>query len=104
MKKIVSTLLAVTSLAIITAIPVMGQDASNIQAQAQVLSTKSATATMWINGTNVNLRSGPGSNYRSLGKLRNGEQVTAGEYRNGWIRVTNSSRGSGWVRSDYIGC
>jgi uncharacterized protein YraI len=50
------------------------------------------------NGNNVNIRSGPGTNYDRAGSLTNGTKVTIVEEKNGWGKLLQG----GWVSLDYI--
>lgn len=60
--------------------------------------------TAWINtqSQNLNMRAGTGTNYRIVGKLAKGTQVTVLEtLSNGWSKIS-SSAGTGYVSSQYI--
>lgn len=46
----------------------------------------------------LNVRSGPGKNYPSIGQLYNGNQVTVYEESNGWGRIGEGR----WVCMDYL--
>lgn len=60
--------------------------------------TKTKTKYVKTKGSNLNIRSGPGTNYSIVGSLTNGSKVTEYETKNGWSRV-----GSGkWVCGDYL--
>lgn len=53
---------------------------------------------------NVNIRSGPGTDYRRVGAARFNEQITL-DGRNGsltWVRGVNSSGVVGWISANYI--
>ncbi|MGO1726184.1 SH3 domain-containing protein [Glutamicibacter ardleyensis] len=51
--------------------------------------------------TNVNLREGGSTSYRSLGVIPKNQQVTAHGTANGWTRIT-TAQGVGWVSSAYV--
>ena len=51
--------------------------------------------------TNVNIRSGPGSDTEKLGMLSRGEAVQAGKTENGWTPIIVSA-GIGYVSSEYL--
>lgn len=51
--------------------------------------------------TNVNLREGSSTSFRSLGVVPKNQQVTAHGTANGWTRVT-TTQGVGWVSSTYV--
>ncbi len=50
-----------------------------------------------INGTNVNVRTGPGTNYPSVTKLDKGTEVTLKDQAFGWYKVILSDGTTGWV-------
>lgn len=54
----------------------------------------------WVT-TNVNLREGSSTSFRSLGVVPKNQQVTAHGTANGWTRVT-TTQGVGWVSSTYV--
>ena len=45
----------------------------------------------------VNLRSGPGTNFRRLGQLRTGRVVTVDRVQNGWLHIA----GQGWISASF---
>ena len=60
------------------------------------------TVTLSDNGSILNLRSGPGTNYDVLAKLKNGELVFANsDANNGWYYV-ETEYGNGYVSADYV--
>ena len=68
-----------------------------------LLSATAAQAANAIVTTNLNLRTGPGTNYRTLGSIPNGARVdvrgcTSGY---GWCQVSYAGR-SGWAASRYL--
>lgn len=68
-----------------------------------LLSATAAQAANAIVTTNLNLRTGPGTNYGKLGSIPNGSRVdvrgcTSGY---GWCQVTYAGR-SGWASSRYL--
>lgn len=54
----------------------------------------------WVT-TNVNLREGGSTSYRSLGVIAKNQQVTAHGTANGWTRVT-TTQGVGWISSTFV--
>ena len=63
-----------------------------------------ASCTALINVSGLNLRDGPGTNYRSLAKLNVGEIVSV-VGRNGdssWLQVKPANNPLGWVSASYI--
>lgn len=59
--------------------------------------------TLYVRASSLNVRSGPGTEFDSVGRLSRGQNVEAGESRDGWTRVTGTSAGSGWVYSNFLG-
>lgn len=50
-----------------------------------------------VKGQDVNVRSGPGTRYKVVGKVQYGEVLTTIERRQGWARVRNADGLTGWV-------
>ncbi|MGP9649924.1 SH3 domain-containing protein [Glutamicibacter sp. AOP38-B1-38] len=50
---------------------------------------------------NLNLRTGAGTGYRSLGVIPQGEKVTVSQTSKGWAKVS-SSKGTGWSSASYL--
>ena len=59
----------------------------------------SYNGTVKTHGGNLNVRSGPGTNYRAIRSLSNGSRVTIYEENNGWGRISSSQE---WVSLSYI--
>lgn len=57
-----------------------------------------------VTASNVQLRAGPGSSYRVVGRLRARERVNVTRCASAgrWCRVQPRTRQSGWVRSRYL--
>jgi cell wall-associated NlpC family hydrolase len=52
----------------------------------------------YTNGTDVNLRSGPGTKYKVLGKIKyKGEKIIILNKKNGWYKVITSNKKQGWI-------
>jgi SH3 domain protein len=67
------------------------------------LSTHRAAAQEYVREqTHINLRTGPGLEYRILKDLPTGTAVTRLEQQNGWLRVRTSEGMEGWVPSGYL--
>jgi uncharacterized protein YgiM (DUF1202 family) len=49
-------------------------------------------------GANLNIRSGPGTGYRSVGRLSPGQPFTATGSQGEWIQIA----GGGWVNARYV--
>ena len=54
-----------------------------------------------VKGSDVRMRSGPGTNYSILGTYQNGTPLTVTGTENGWSKVTIGGT-SGYIRSDYV--
>lgn len=54
-----------------------------------------------VKGSDVRMRSGPGTNYSILGTYQNGTALTITGTENGWTKVTIGGT-SGYIRSDYV--
>lgn len=52
--------------------------------------------------TNVNLRSGPGTSYDTIGSLGTDENVTVIGEDGGWLNVVISNGSEGWVSGNYV--
>jgi uncharacterized protein YgiM (DUF1202 family) len=50
-----------------------------------------------VKGQDVNIRSGPGTRHRVIGKAQYGEVVQTLERRTGWAKVRNGDGLTGWV-------
>ena len=51
---------------------------------------------------NVNVRSGPGTNYKKLGKLRRGQTVAVWSITGKWAEITWTGNQKGYVHTDYL--
>lgn len=71
------------------------QDAVNAKLKAE----KTTTSYKVINvKTFLNVRSGPGTTYKSVGQLKNGDKIEVKKLENGWAQLDNGN----WVSSNYI--
>lgn len=70
--------------------------------EANAISAKPATTQAVTNSSRVNLRSGPGTNYRSLGKLSQGLAVTLLDSNGAWRKVETPKGSIGWVKAQYL--
>ncbi len=52
--------------------------------------------------TNVNLRSGPGTSYDTIGSLGTNESVTVIGEDGGWLNVVIANGSEGWVSGNYV--
>jgi hypothetical protein len=62
-----------------------------------------AICTLRVNVSGLNLRAGPGTNYRSIGKLKVGDElaVTGRNAASSWYQVRQSAV-TGWVSAPYV--
>ena len=56
-----------------------------------------------ITGSGVNVRSGPGTDYESIGRLDKNERVEILALGDGWHRVRSSTGAVGYVSEEYVG-
>ena len=52
--------------------------------------------------TALNIRSGPGTGHKIIGKLQKGSYITLQNESNGWWRIEYADGKEGYVSSDYI--
>lgn len=53
---------------------------------------------MYRASSNLNIRSGPGTNYRTMGRLSAGQPFTAVGSQGEWVQIA----GGGWVNARYV--
>ena len=63
----------------------------------QLVSAASSNNTGTVTASSLNVRSGPGTNFKCLASLQRGQTVTILENQGGWYRIS-----SGWVSANYI--
>lgn len=59
------------------------------------------TTTKEVGASSLNVRSGPGTNYRTIGSLTAGTRVNVSDTSGSWSRISYGS-GTGWVHSSYL--
>src|SRR5438552_2586338 len=62
--------------------------------------------TAWVKDElRLNLRTGPGNEYRIKGFIKTGDSVTVLSRREGWVQVRTSSAdlGDGWIEDGFLG-
>ena len=70
--------------------------------EAQILALQLACVRAYINESGLHVRSGPGTDYSSMGSLYKGESYEViGSEHDGWIEIEYGS-GSGYVSADYV--
>ena len=52
---------------------------------------------LYVAGSGVNVRTGPGTSFPKKGTKSNGDQITVKDVRDGWIQMTNGL----WISRDY---
>lgn len=82
MLPILLTLTIIFSLASITTIPVSAATAQTYQVKAN---------------SGLNIRKGPGTNYKILGAYKNKTKITVTQIKNGWCKTSK-----GWVSKNYL--
>lgn len=76
-------------------------EAEEEQQQPSILETIKGKGIVKTNGSNLYIRKGPGTNYKTLGKYKNGSSVVLTGYKNKWYRVDYNGK-TGYVFADYI--
>lgn len=75
--------------------------AAGIAAAALVISAGAAVADPAVATSSVNVRSGPGGNFKVIAKLTAGELVEVNECQAGWCFVERQGT-DGWVSASYL--
>jgi len=57
---------------------------------------------VYVKGDSVNLRSGPGTNYKRVGLLGKGTKLSVAEAKNGWLRVRQDDGREGWIAETLV--
>lgn len=66
-----------------------------VPSSGETENVKSATGT--INGSNVNVRTGPGTNYPLVTQVAKGTEVTIKDQAFGWYKVVLTDGATGWI-------
>lgn len=93
--KILSKILVVT-LAILVAVPIGILTRIN----TKIMPGAAESAVYYITNKPVNVRSGPGYNYKVIGSKNTGEKLQTISVSNGWIQITYGN-GVGYVNTDF---
>ena len=56
----------------------------------------------WVRGAPLNLRSGPGTQYRILAAAQPGERMQILKRGNGWTQVRTGEGKAGWIAAGYL--
>ncbi|WP_219835492.1 N-acetylmuramoyl-L-alanine amidase [Paenibacillus sp. R14(2021)] len=51
----------------------------------------------------LRIRSGPGTSYKVVGSLKQGEQVTISGSKGDWLHILTVNKVAGWVAKEYVG-
>jgi len=77
-----------------------------VSAASLVFAAVAATAeTSWVKDElRLNLRSGPGNDYRIKGFIKTGDSVTVLSHREGWVQVrtTSPDPDDGWIEDGFL--
>lgn len=63
--------------------------------------TKQTTATVMTVSSNLNVRSGPGTDYKVITMLYSGTEIDVVGEEEGWIKVSTPEHGEGYISADY---
>jgi SH3 domain protein len=70
---------------------------------AIVLGTPAHGEVAWIKDElRINLRSGPGVQFRILGRLKTGDRLEVLQRGDGWTEVRTGDQGDGWIPEGYL--
>jgi len=62
-----------------------------------------AAETAWVQDQlTLNVRTGPGTQYRIKGTIKTGESVQVLDRREGWTQVSTTSSGEGWIPEGFL--
>jgi uncharacterized protein YgiM (DUF1202 family) len=71
---------------------------SSAYLSATAVNTTSTSYTAYTTASTLNIRKGPGTNYKTVGSLKKGSKVTVYETKNGWARIGDNK----WVSTSYL--
>lgn len=72
-------------------------------AGALLLAHPAAAESGWVKGeVLLNVRAGPGTEYRPLGAITTGDAVQVLEQGDGWTRVRTDKTGEGWIPAGFL--
>lgn len=67
-----------------------------------VLATAAAAENAWVRGAPLNIRSGPGNEFRILGTAQPGDRMTVLKRGDGWTRIATPDGKKGWIAGGYL--
>jgi SH3 domain protein len=72
-------------------------------AGALLLAQTAAAESGWVKGeVLLNIRTGPGTEYRPLGAISTGDRVEVLQQGDGWTRVSTEKTGEGWIPAGFL--
>src|SRR4029453_8803174 len=83
----------------------MNRIAQGLSAAILAFAAVAAAETAWVKDElRLNLRTGPGNEYRIKGFIKTGDSVTVLSHREGWIQIRSSSDdlGDGWIEDGFL--
>ena len=66
------------------------------------LASSALADTGWVRGAALNLRTGPGTQYKIVGTAKPGDQLEVIERGDGWTRVRTANERTGWIAAGYL--
>jgi SH3 domain protein len=70
---------------------------------ALLVAAAAATETAWVRGeVRLNLRSGPGNQYRILNVVKTGESMQVLERAESWTKIRTAAGEEGWIPAGYL--
>ncbi|QHT59480.1 SH3 domain-containing protein [Paenibacillus lycopersici] len=78
-----------------------GQTAGTSSSTGGKVST-SPGSTATVTADSLRIRSGPGTDYKVIGSLKEGQQVTILSSQSSWLKISTSSKTTGWIAKEYV--
>ncbi|QQZ61995.1 SH3 domain-containing protein [Paenibacillus sonchi] len=85
-----------------TASPASGSAAGAASVKTSSRSSGSAGGTVQVTASSLRIRGGPGTGYKVLGSLKEGDSVTVLLRQGDWARIRTTGGEVGWVAGQYI--
>ena len=73
---------------------------SSTSTGGKVSTSPGSTAT--VTADSLRIRSGPGTSYKTIGSLRQGEQIRVTGSQSDWLKIRTSGNVAGWVAKEYV--
>ncbi|MBO7748903.1 N-acetylmuramoyl-L-alanine amidase [Paenibacillus sp. MWE-103] len=77
-----------------------GQAASSAPTGGKVGTSPGSLAV--VTADSLRIRSGPGTGYKTIGSLKQGDQVTVTGSQSDWLKIRTPGQVNGWVSKDYV--